>query len=790
MRPSTGKPAFERPLAADFAEYRRKRDFSATSEPAPGTPGQSEVPRFVIQRHDARSLHFDLRLEAGGVLMSWAVPKGVPLRTEVKRLAVQTEDHPLEYLTFAGVIPEGHHGAGRVTVWDTGTYEMVGQATDEWKIVLHGGLMRGEYHLVRTGGADSNQWLIFRARAAGPGVQDPEPRFRALRPMLPKLVDEPFDDPEWAFEVKWDGYRALTLISPEGSVIQSRSGLDMTDDFDFGDLRRSIFVQEAILDAEVVMLGEDGRADFGRLQRRDGVPTLIVFDILYADGVWLLDEAWAVRRELLGRMVTPEAAPRVRISDEIIGRGKDLFAAAQAQRVEGIVGKRMDSTYSPGARSAAWRKIKVRQAADFVIGGYTIGEGSRRHTLGSVIVGEMVDGKLRHRGQVGSGLTAEVAERLRAECEAIVAEGHPFADDEFPIDGDPVWVLPVQRCRVSYAELTNDGRLRAPVFEGMVAIASPTTSSGDSRIVVDGERSIKTTNLAKVYWEPEGITKGDLIEHYASVAEAIVPHLAGRAMVLKRYPDGADAEPFFQHSIPRGASSWLERVELARSDEPDRAVNTYVVVNDPLALLWVANLGCIDMNPWQSRADRPDEPTHVLFDLDPMDGVPFARVVEVAHLIRERLEAIGLRGYPKTTGGSGMHVFVPIVAGVNYEVVRLFALAVAESLMQERPGLVTTEVRKDKRGQRVYIDSNQNGRGRSISCVYSVRPRRGAPFACPLHWDEVAPDLLPTHFTIGRAARRLAEVGDLFAPVLNDPQDLVEAIRRLSSPGGEGSGAS
>ena len=230
-------------------------------------------------------------------------------------------------------------------------------------------------------------------------------------------------------------------------------------------------------------------------------------------------------------------------------------------------------------------------------------------------------------------------------------------------------------------------------------------------------------------------------------------------------------------------------MELSRSDKPDRALNTYVVVDGPLALLWVANLGCIDMNPWQSLAERPDEPTHVLFDLDPMDGVPFAKVVEVAHLVRARLEGLGLRGYPKTTGGSGMHVFVPIAPGLSYEVVRLFALAIADGLVRERPDLVTNEVSKAKRGQKVYMDSNQNGRGRSISCVYSVRPRRAAPYACPLHWDEVVDGLLPEHFTIGRAASRLAEVGDLFAPVLDDPQDLAAAINRLSSATGKGSGA-
>jgi bifunctional non-homologous end joining protein LigD len=257
-------------------------------------------------------------------------------------------------------------------------------------------------------------------------------------------------------------------------------------------------------------------------------------------------------------------------------------------------------------------------------------------------------------------------------------------------------------------------------------------------------------------------------------------------MILKRYPDGADAEPFFQHNIPTGAPDWLHRVELSRSDKPERATNTYVMVDDPLALLWVVNLGCIDLNPWQSRAATPDQPTHVLFDLDPMDGVDFARVVEVALLIREQLTALGLRAYPKTTGGSGMHLFVPVSPGLTYEVVRLFAFAIAERLVGLRPELVTTKVPKDQRGQRVYIDSNQNGRGRSISCVYSVRPRRDAPVATPLDWDEVTPEVLPSQFTIANSARRLADRGDLFAPVLTDLQELAPAIGQLSTRSGGG----
>jgi bifunctional non-homologous end joining protein LigD len=390
-----------------------------------------------------------------------------------------------------------------------------------------------------------------------------------------------------------------------------------------------------------------------------------------------------------------------------------------------------------------------------------------------------------HRGQVGSGFGDASARALRERLDALRVDESPFTGDA-PVDGEARWVRPELRADVAYAELTAEGRLRAPVFLGLHEEAPPEpprllgSDDGDERILRDGDREIRLTNLSKLFWAPEGITKGDLLEHYARVAGVLVPHLEGRPMILKRYPDGADAEPFFQHNIPQGAPDWIPRVELARSDKPDSEPNTYVVVDDALTLMWVVNLGCIDLNPWQSRAATPDEPTHVLFDLDPADGLPFDRVVETCLAVRDELDALGLRGYPKTTGGTGMHVFVPVTPGFTHDVARLFAAAVAERLVAQRPDLVTTRPLKADRGMRVYLDANQNGRGRSISSVYSVRPRRGAPVATPLAWEEVREGIDPRDFTMAVTADRVARLGDLFAPVLTDLQDLVPAVKRLA----------
>lgn len=321
------------PLSPEaLRDYRAKRDFGATPEPAPGASAPAGAPRFVIQRHDARALHFDLRLEVDGVLASWAVPKGVPLREGPKRLAVRTEDHPLEYLDFAAVIPAGQYGGGRMTIWDRGTWSDAGSTASEWKIVLEGGLLRGEYHMVRTGErAGKEEWLLFRSARGAPGPDDPLPRFRAARPMLAETVEEPFDDPAWAFELKWDGYRALALTTSEGTELQGRREKrhDITGRFPaLADLRRLLLCQECVLDGEVVVLDERGASDFGALQASRGEPSFVAFDLLHVDGEWLDALPWTERRRRLAQVIAPEGPPRLMLSDHVAGAGRDLFALA------------------------------------------------------------------------------------------------------------------------------------------------------------------------------------------------------------------------------------------------------------------------------------------------------------------------------------------------------------------------------------------------------------------------------------------------------------------------------
>ncbi len=764
-------------------DYRAKRDFAATPEPAdtaPGPAGDADGPRFVVQRHSARALHFDLRLEIDGTLASWAVPKGIPLRTGAKRLAVRTEDHPLTYLDFHGIIPEGQYGAGRMTVWDTGRYTPILLDEREIKVHLTGRVLDGEYHLVRTGERGGREeWLVFRSARGDEGPPDPRAAFRALRPMLAQPVDAPFDDDGWAFEIKWDGHRCLALVDSEGTELRSRGGHNVTADHPaLADLRRSIDAQEAVLDGELVVLDERGRAVFQDLQAGRGTVTYVVFDLLYVDGEWIDGLPWDERRERLRQVLGDPVVAPLLLSDDVAAEGRALFAAVAAQDGEGVVAKRRTSRYAAGGRSPDWRKVKVRHETEAGVCGFMPGEGSRRGTFGALILCEDEGDGPRYVGRVGSGFTEAATRDLRARLDRLVITDAPLDPVPAELRG-ATWVRAGLTCRVAYADRTEEGILRHPVFQGLVepdrgpVARVLDTSAGELRLR-DGDREVRLTNLAKPFWPSLGITKGDLLDHYARMAPVLVPHIAGRPMVMKRYPDGWDHQFFFQHALPDTAPPWLGRARLEKGDD----AITYGVVDDPMGLLWMVNLGCIDLNPWHARAATPHLAEHVLFDLDPQEGVPFDTVREVALAVRDELAAIGLRCHAKTSGSRGMHVIVPIIPA-PHESTRLFANLIARRLVTASPATVTVETAIARRGRRVYVDANQNGYGKTIASVYSVRAVATATVSTPVTWDEVAEGVDPTRLTMEAVAERVGTMGDLFADVLAGDQDLAAAVERL-----------
>ncbi len=761
---------------AELGDYRRKRDPARTPEPF-GGDGSSGAPVFVIQRHDARRLHYDLRLERDGALASWAVPKGLPLEAGERHLAVHVEDHPLDYGSFEGVIPAGQYGAGTVEIWDRGTYELLEEKRNGGLTVhLHGERVDGVWTLVpaRLDG-DERNWLLLRKDAAEAAAPVPE-----LRPQLASLTERLPTGAGWLYEPKWDGYRALVALRGGVATLTSRNGKDLSERF--RDVARAVVhavrTPSAVLDGEVCALDESGTARFESLQSGSGRLVLMVFDLLVLDGEPVYLRPLEERRRLLEDVLDP-ASDTVRLSPAFED-GPALLEAASAQGLEGVVAKRADAPYRPGRRTPEWQKLKLRQEDDFPIVGFTRGTG-RRAKLGALVLGRREADGLHWAGNVGSGIGDGDVESLLAVLRPLSRPTSPLvATPRMPRvrAADVTWVEPTLAAEVTFAERTREGRLRAPVFLGIrddVPVERPPIAEEIRR----GRRTLRLSNLDKPFWPDEGITKGELLAYYRDVSKALVPHLRKRPFTMKRYPDGWQGKSFFQKQAPSHIPDWIETAAFpASTREGEKKVIDYALVDDELALLWMVNMGCIDMHTWASRADRPERPDWVMFDLDPSEGATFEDVVEVALLVRETLDVLGLESVPKTSGSRGIHVLVPIARRHGFDEVREFAGIVAGALARAHPGLVTTEWTRAKR-RGVLVDANQNGPGKTTASVYSVRPRAGAPVSTPLRWDEVVPGLDLDSFTMDVVLERVRRDGDLFAPVLEGGQSLGAALRAV-----------
>ncbi len=769
---------------ARLREYERKRTKGVTPEPFGGRRRRGE-PIFVVQRHDARRLHYDFRLERDAALASWAVPKGVPLEPGQRHLAVHVEDHPLDYATFEGEIPAGEYGAGTVEIWDRGTYELVEEKPDGGLTVrLKGERLRGLWTLVpaKLDGKEKN-WLLVRKQEETPPKARPR---REYSPMLATLADEVPSGPGWLYEVKWDGYRALAFVTGGDVTLTSRRGNDLSERFAdvVRALERSVRTPDCVLDGEVCALDEQGRSSFSVMQQGSGPLVYYAFDVLEVDGEPVIDLPLTDRRRRLARLLD-RRGDTIRFS-EAFDDGEALYAAAKEQGLEGLVAKKADSRYQPGRRTSDWLKVKTHQEQEFVVAGYTKGKGRRAGRLGSLVLAVRRGGELEYAGNVGTGFSEKEIDRLVKQLRALERPTSPFR--EVPTmpkvrKNEVVWVEPKLVAEVEFAEWTHDGRLRAPVYKGLREDKDPAEVRREEPLGTEirrGKRVLELSNLDKPFWPDEGITKGDLIAYYRDVAPVLVPHLRGRPFTMKRYPDGWQGNHFFQKDAPSHMPAWIPRFKYRSTSRATREKRTlhYPVVDDELALLWMANMGCIDMNTWYSRVDKPARPDWVLFDLDPSPDVGFAEVVRVALLIKEVLDTLGLTGFPKTSGADGFHVLVPIARRYSYGQTREFAEIVAGTLARLHRGLVTTEWARAKR-RGVLVDANQNGEGKTIASVYSVRPKAGAPVSTPLRWEEVTEDLDPADFTMEVVLDRIQRDGDLFEGVLTTRQALGKALDAL-----------
>jgi bifunctional non-homologous end joining protein LigD len=811
-------------------DYARKRNFARTPEPSADSQA-AQGKRFVVQRHEARRLHYDLRLEMRGTLKSWAVPKGPTLDPKEKRLAVHVEDHPIEYGEFEGTIPAGNYGAGLVTIWDTGTYEVLGDMPaaqqlerGDFKFQLHGSKLLGNFALVRIKSSKKNEWLLlkkpdFAAQEGWSSEDHLEPvRNRntdlalipgaklanmpeRVEPMLATLAQTVPEGGDWLYEIKWDGFRGLCYLKNGALRIESRNAHPLNKQFpELEESKLAIAAETAIIDGEIVAFDSEGLPSFSLLQQRTGFATakdktraavsLVAFDLLYLNGYDLRDVALSERRRLLREIV--RTGPRVRVSEVFSGSGASVLHAAREHGLEGLLAKNADSRYESG-RSRRWVKVKFATQEEFVICGFTIGQ---RKPFSSLVLGYYDNKTLRWVGNVGSGFTAKLLSDIDKLLQPLTTKKRSVeADQEIP---SVTWVKPQLVCSVKYSGWGSDNHLRAPVFVGLRPdldakdcvrelndpIAPP--AAGEAKLLpagkaeftaVVGGHPLKFTNLNKMFYPADGFNKRDVINYYKDVAPLLVPHLKDRPLSLKRYPNGIDADYFFQKDAPASFASWLRTESIVA--EEGSAPKRFVICDDEASLLYLANLGCIDQNPWFSRVGSLDCPDFIVLDLDPYH-CGFDRIVEAAQLVRRKLEDLHLEGYPKTTGGDGMHIYVPIAAEYSYDQVRTFAEIIARLAIADRPDLFTTPrtVAQREKG-RVYFDYLQISWGKTISAPYVLRAYPQAPVATPLRWSEVRPGLSPHDFTLANVRARFQQLGDIFAPVLSNSQRLEASMPRL-----------
>lgn len=614
----------------------------------------------------------------------------------------------------------------------------------------------------------------------------------AIEPMKASIIDRPPHGDDWLFEIKWDGVRAIAFVENEEVRLQGRSGLRSERQYpELAVLPHHLAARQAVLDGEIAVLDAKGVSRFHLIQPRiansdpNAVAHLVrstpvvyfAFDLLYLDGYDLRAVPLATRRELLEQVLEPGAV--VRISAAFPGAGETLLDAARENGLEGIVAKHGRSTYE-SRRSREWLKIKIVTEQEFVIGGFTEPQGDRDH-FGALVLGINKDGKLHWVGNVGTGFDHKLLAHLAARLKPLITATCPFAERPKP-DRGMTWVKPELVCQVKFSNWTPDDRLRAPVFLGLrndvpapdVARETPAellaSSAKEASLTIDGH-ALKFTNLKKLYYPDDGVTKGDVLNYYNAVSDLILPYLIDRPLSLKRYPNGIKEQFFFQKDTPDSYPSWL-RTEIVDG------IN-YVFAEDRASFLYLVNLGCIDHNPAMSRTGSLDNPDYVLIDLDPQE-CPYNLIVEAALLVKHVLDGIGLAGYPKTTGGDGMHIYIPLETVYTFEEARQFAELISRLLVHQRPQMFTTPRSVSKRQRnRVYFDWMQIGRTKTISAPYVLRAYPGAPVATPLEWSEVAPGLDPKQFHIRNSRERFAEKGDLFRGVIDNPQNLYDALEKL-----------
>lgn len=808
--------------------YRAKRRFDRTSEPEGGRDTGGERV-FVVQKHRARRLHYDLRLQVGEVLKSWAVPQGPSLDPKVRRFAKQTEDHPLDYASFEGVIPKGEYGAGAVIVWDRGrwaTPEIDAEAAiarGELKFRLAGEKLTGGFMLKRLKN-DPTDWLLIKERddsarpsseydvlkalpnsvlsgwsgeeppaeppspAAAPAGPDPAalqgakpaPMPETLQPMLATAAAIVPSQEGWLHEIKYDGYRTLAFFR-EGEVkFLTRNGLDWTKRYGvLAKAFRGLPCREAILDGEVVVQDAKGVTTLDQLERalaegRTGALTFFAFDLPYLDGHDLSRVVLIERKRALAALLAPILTPTsaLHYSEHLETGGQELFAHACRLGLEGVVSKRADSRYVE-ARSQNWLKVKRTDLATHVVIGFTI---NAPRCVAALLLAEERDGGLAYVGRVGSGIGDGKARELYALLSPARRDQPVCPVPRIPQASfiEPNWLA-----EIGHRGLSADGVPRQPALLGLrdrPPPPAPRPQRLKPRLIQDGDlAAIRLTNPEREIFPGSAVTKLDLALYYARVGDWMLPELLNRPLSLIRCPSGAQKDCFYQRHAFHGLPPGVGRIELA--EEEGRGA--YIYVQEPRGFLGLAQFGAIEFHLWGCRVEDPEHPDRLILDLDPAEGLSWPSICDAAEAVRAKLEALGLAPFLRTTGGKGLHLVMALQPGHDWALVKGFAQAIAQQMAAEAPALFTANMAKRARAGRVYLDYLRNGRGATAIASYSLRARPSFPASAPIGWNELRTLPGGDAFTRENMVNRLESlVSDPWEGLLSSAVRITQSMRR------------
>lgn len=793
-------------MADALALYRKKRNFARTPEPAEGGEASTGALRYVIQKHWASHLHYDLRLELAGTMKSWAVPKGPSFDPKDKRMAVQVEDHPIAYNTFEGQIPPGQYGAGKVIVWDKGHWTPIGDAAKGYeegklKFELHGHKLKGRWTLVRMradAGGKGPPWLLIKEhdeheRPADEfnvveelpdsvsSLQTATPKKAALPDQLsPQLATlakaPPTEVADWLWELKFDGYRLLARKQGKTVRLFTRNGHDWTGRMPtLAKEVAALPLKSGWLDGEVMVVDEEGVPNFQALQNAfDAVETkhlvYVLFDLPFVDGLDLRPLPVQERRERLRALMEGHASDLLRFSESFDAPSADLLASACQLGFEGLIGKRKAAPYA-SRRNTDWIKLKCGQRQEFVVGGYTDPKGSRTG-IGALLLGvHDEDGALKFAGHVGSGFNERTLQSLHGTLKKLTANKSPFAGAA-KIEGRPHWVKPSLLAEVSFAGWTQEGRVRHGVFLGLRGDKPAVAIAREEPKAVT---TMKVSNPERVIDPESGLTKMDLVRCYETVAPFMMEHLKGRPVALVRAPDGIEGELFFQKHLDKTRMDGVALLDPALDEGHDPLIE----VARPQGLLSAAQMNVVEFHTWNARKDRIERPDRMTFDLDPGEGVAWAQVQEAAELVHVLLKELGLPAFLKTSGGKGLHVVVPIKRLHGWDAVKGFSQAVVQHLAQTIPERFVAKSGPRNRVGKIFADYLRNGRGATTVSAWSARSRPGLGISVPVAWSELSGLKSGAHWTVQTVDQRLRKGNSPWEGYDKAAVSLAPAMRHL-----------